>query len=409
MSKFKLRCMTCDKSFEDTPGLYTCNICGPLLGTLEVLYPLETMDIKKDFKPFGSLFQYEELLPVSSHTVIDKFIGGTPLIEFVNVFNLDKLLIKFDGISFSGSYKDRASIIAINKALEEGNNHIFCASTGNAASSLALLSAHTSLETTIFVPSKIPKAKLAQLQVAGATILPIEASYDQVFDIALEIGLSNGWYTRNSAINPYLLEGKKTGAYEIIVQNNYESPDYCFVGVGDGTIISAICKGFHEFFELGLINKIPKVIGVQAEGACTLKKVYDAGEPYIPIAESVDTIADSISVGNPRDVIKACKYLKRNNGLMISVSDYEIIDSIKELAKTTGVFSEPAGAVTLAGLKKLQNEGIIKKSDSVCLIITGNGLKDAEAAKGSLEQRYFTVKEVYEYFNKEVPSESSGI
>ncbi len=400
MPDYKLRCITCKREYKKSKGLYTCNDCGDLLGTLEVIYDFSKSNIKKDFKSYGSMFQFSEFLPVKSHTEIDQYIGGTPLLSFKNIFGLDELLIKFDGISFSGSYKDRASIIAINMAIEEGNKNIFCASTGNAASSLGLLSAHTDLNTYIFVPSKIPKGKLAQLQASGATILAVDLCYDEVFDLSLSIGLKKGWYTRNSAINPFLLEGKKTGAFEIIVQNDYIAPDYVFVGVGDGTIISSLCKGFSEFLELGLINKLPKVIGVQASGSSTLKKVFDNGEPFIPIEEVVHTVADSVSVGNPRDVIKACKYIKENGGKFISVSDDEIINSVLELSKKTGVFAEPAGAISLAGFKKMMDKEEVRRSDSVCLFVTGNGLKDIDALGSSCSTKIYSKEEVEKHFMK---------
>ncbi len=249
------------------------------------------------------------------------------------------------------------------------------------------------MKTTIFVPETIPEGKLAQLTVAGANVFPIKASYDDVFDLSLKIGLKNGWYTRNSAINPYLLEGKKTGAFEIIVQNDYQSPDYVFVGVGDGTIISALCKGFDEFCKLGLIDQVPTVIGVQAEGASTLKKVFDSG---VELTEEVSTIADSISVGKPRDVIKACHYLKQNGGYFISVTDEEIVSSINLLARETGVFAEPAGAVPLAGLLKSN----IDAKKLVCLVVTGNGLKDTSNVKVK-DVKTYSVDEVVAYFGKE--------
>lgn len=390
---YVLRCITCKTEYMPKSGLYTCEKCGQLHGTLEVIYPLSSIKLEKNFSKKAGLFQFEKLLPVKSHTVIDEHIGGTPLFKF-SKFGYKNLLIKYDGMNMSASYKDRASIMAINKAIEEGNDHIFCASTGNAASSLALLNAHTEIKTTIFVPSTIPKGKLAQLLSAGAEIYPIDASYDEVFDLSLEIGLEQGWYTRNSAINPYLLEGKKTGAYEIIVQNDYKTPDYVFVGVGDGTIISGLCKGFKEFYELKLIDRLPKIIGVQAEGASTLTKVFKGN--HQPIIEDVSTIADSISVGNPRDVIKACHYLNDVDGDMICVSDDEIIQSIELLSSETGVFSEPAGAVALAGLLKMD----VEKEKTVCLVVTGNGLKDTSQIKVS-EVKSYTIEDVYDHFRKE--------
>lgn len=392
---YKLKCITCGNEYKPTSTRYTCDDCGDLLGTLEVIYDFSKLNIKKNFSKNKGIFQFKDLLPVESHTVLDEHIGATPLLKFDGLLGLDQLLIKYDGISFSSSYKDRASIIAVNKAIEHGFDTIYCASTGNAASSLALISAHTNLKTYIFVPSTIPKGKLTQLLVAGANVIPVNTSYDKVFDLSIDIGMKKGWYCRNSAINPYLLEGKKTGAYEIIVQNDYISPDYCLVGVGDGTVISSLCKGFTEFYELGIIDKIPKVIGVQAENASTLKKVFDKGEPFTPISEEANTIADSISVGNPRDVIKACKYVKRTGGYFISVSDKEILSGIKELAKSTGVFAEPAGAVSFAGLKKMLSTGEVTTKNSVCIVVTGNGLKDIDAVSNNINTPFYEIDDVY--------------
>jgi threonine synthase len=391
---YTLRCISCGRIYEPRKDLYTCEDCGDLYGTLEVIYDYENLKLEKNFDPKGSLFQFGPLLPATSHTEIDHAIGGTPLFKFKGLLGFDELMIKFDGISFSSSYKDRASIIAVNKAIEWGFDTIYCASTGNAASSLALASAGTDLKTYIFVPAAIPKGKLAQLLVAGAQVIPIKTSYDEVFDVSLEIGREKGWYCRHSAINPYLLEGKKTGAYEIIVQNDYIAPDYCFVGVGDGTVISGICKGFQEFYTLGLIDRIPKVIGVQAETAATVKHVFDNGKPYTPIIEEVSTVADSISVGNPRDVIKACKYVEAAEGYFITVTDDEILSSIREMAAKTGIFSEPAGAAPYAGVRKLMNQGDLKATDSVCIIVTGNGLKDTDAVSGNTEVKMYEVDEV---------------
>lgn len=395
MTAYRLKCISCEKEYEPERSLYYCPVCGPLLGTLEVKYDYDSIKIGRDFSKNASITQFSQLLPVNFQTDMDSFVGGTPLIRLKNLFGSDEIMIKFDGVSMSGSYKDRASIIAINKAIEYGFDTIFCASTGNAASSLAILSAHTPLKTYIFVPSTIPKGKLAQLVAAGAIVLPLIGTYDEAFDISMDIGLKKGWYCRNSAINPYLLEGKKTGAYEIIVQNDYKVPDFCFVSVGDGTVVSSLFKGFMEFNRLGLTDRMPKIIGVQAEGASTLKRVFEKGKPYLPVEEAVHTIADSISVGNPRDVIKACKYMDRYEGEFISVSDREILEGIMTLGSTTGVFSEPAGATAFAGYQKMINAGRISSGQSVCLVITGNGLKDINAVENAVNINNYKKEEIY--------------
>ena len=404
MTTYRLRCISCEKDYEPERSLYYCHDCGPLMGTLEVMYDYDAIKIRRNFSRSFSknvgITQFSDLLPVNFQTTMDAYVGGTPLIKLKNLFGSDEIMIKFDGVSMSGSYKDRASIIAINKAIEYGFDTIFCASTGNAASSLAILSAHTKLKTYIFVPSTIPRGKLAQLTAAGAIVLPLKGSYDEAFDISMDIGLKKSWYCRNSAINPYLLEGKKTGAYEIIIQNDYEVPDFCFVSVGDGTVVSSLFKGFMEFNRLGLTDKMPTIIGVQAEGASTLKRVFEKGKPYTPVEETVQTIADSIAVGNPRDVIKACTYMDRYKGELISVSDEEILQGIMTLGSATGVFAEPAGAAAFAGYNKMMLSGRIKPDQSVCLVITGNGLKDIKAVENAVSVNSYKKEEIYNMFEE---------
>lgn len=393
----KLRCVTCGQIMDKAKGLYTCPTCGRLLGTLEVLYDYGALNLKRsDFSPDKGVFQFAALLPVTSHTPIDHAVGATPFLTFKDIFGMKKVMVKYDGTALSASYKDRASVMAMNLAIEEGYDTIYCASTGNAAASLAILTAHSPLKTVIFVPSTIPLGKLAQLQAAGADVCAVEGTYDDAFDLSMEIGFQKGWYCRNSAVNPYLLEGKKTGAYEILVQNNFEAPDFCLVGVGDGTVISALIKGFEEFKKVGLVDRIPRVIGVQAQGASTLKKVFEKGEPFTPIRESVDTIADSISVGAPRDVIKACQYMRRNGGRFVDVTDEAIAEAIFEMSQKTGLFPEPAGAVPLAGLKKCLEEGIITPNDEVVLVVTGNGLKDLRPVQAKVTLKPMNKKAIQE-------------
>ncbi len=402
MSNHILRCITCKKEFDPKPGLYYCVDCGYIMGTLEVIYDYESIKKEsavkeKKFDKKASMYQFDFLLPAKLKSQLDEYVGGTPLYKF-DLLGIKDVLIKYDGSNPSSSYKDRASSIAINRALEEGNDTIFCASTGNAASSLAVLNAHTEMKTSIFVPAAIPAGKLAQLEISGAEVFAVEGTYDEVYDLSLELGLKKGWYCRHAAINPYLLEGKKTGAFEIIIQNDFNIPDYILVGVGDGTVISSLYKGFWEFKEIGLTDKIPKIIGVQAEGIPAIKKVFDKGKPYSTISIHGKTIADSISVGKPRDVIKACTYIDASGGFYITLTDEEILDSITELGKLTGIFAEPAGAVPYGGLKKLIYEEKISKTDTVCLVITGNGLKDIKAVEGVIRTETISTKDLEKRF-----------
>ncbi|MHA1419059.1 MAG: threonine synthase [Candidatus Heimdallarchaeaceae archaeon] len=402
MSNYFLRCITCKKEFDPQPGLYYCEDCGYILGTLEVIYDYETLrdDIllkERIFDKKASMYQFDFLLPTKPKCKFDDHIGGTPLFRF-DLLGIKNVLVKYDGSNPSSSYKDRASSVAINKALDEGNDILFCASTGNAASSLAMLNAHTDMKTYIFVPASIPAGKRAQLEISGAEVMAVEGTYDEVYDASLELGLKKGWYCRHAAINPYLLEGKKTGAFEIIIQNDFNVPDYVLIGVGDGTVVSSLYKGFWEFKEIGLTDKIPIIIGVQAEGIPAIKEVFDKGKPYTPVAIKGNTVADSISVGNPRDVIKACKYIEACNGYFITLTDEEILDAIAELGKETGLFAEPAGVVPYGGLKKLIYEEKINESDTVCLVITGNGLKDVSAVEGLINTESLSFKDLEKRF-----------
>ncbi|MHA1866064.1 MAG: threonine synthase, partial [Candidatus Heimdallarchaeaceae archaeon] len=229
-------------------------------------------------------------------------------------------------------------------------------------------------------------------------VFAVEGTYDEVYDLSLELGLKKGWYCRHAAINPYLLEGKKTGSFEIAVQNDFKVPDYVLVGVGDGTVVSSLYKGFKEFKEIGLIESIPKIIGVQAEGIAAIKHVFDKGEPYTSHPIKGSTVADSISVGTPRDVIKACKYVAESGGYYISVSDEAILNAISELGKETGLFAEPAAAAPYAGLKELIAEEKISREDSVCVVITGNGLKDIKAVEVVISSKSYSKEELLKMF-----------
>ncbi|AKI96690.1 threonine synthase [Kosmotoga pacifica] len=394
MKKFLLRCINCGREYAPDEVEYTCPVCGDRMGTLEVIYDLELLKgavKREDFHPFSlrGIWQFEPLLPVSEGGWRPPLlVGNTPLYDSARLakrYGLNKVYVKDDGRNPTASFKDRASAIAVVKAMEKGYGTIFCASTGNAASSLAGLSAASGLNCYIFVPASAPEAKLTQLQVYGANVVPIDGSYDQAFDISMIIGFEENWYCRNSAINPYLLEGKKTGALELAVQLGWELPDFLFVSVGDGTVLSSFYKGFMDLKGIGLIDKIPTIVGVQAEGADAIIRAYEKGKPFEPDDIQASSVADSISVGKPRDFLKACTYTEKNNGLFVRVSDEEILDSIIELARETGVFAEPAGATAFAGFKNLYHKGFFSQSTSVAIIITGNGLKDLKTPLKVLE------------------------
>ena len=391
-----LTCDQCKSEYEPLANRYVCDKCEPDLGNLTVNY--NVMINKNKFRINESdytHFRYHNLLPISDNYKSLNFpnTGWTPLYSFPELaaeLGISKFLIKDDGKNPSSSYKDRASSICVAKAVELGTKVITAASTGNAASSLALFATIKNITTVIFVPESTPKAKIAQLMIFGAKVFSIKGSYDQAFDLCLEASKRYGWYNRNTGYNPYLLEGKKTGAFELAEQTNFNIPDTVVVSVGDGCIISGLYKGFKEFYDLGLIKKIPKLIGVQAEGSAPLVNAFLKGSV---IAKSIEakTIADSICVGTPRVSVKALQAVKKTNGLFISVTDEQILSSQIELARKTGVFAEPAASAAFAGVKKLANNNKLQSNERVALFITGNGLKDINTIINTQKNRIFQI------------------
>lgn len=383
----KLKCLLCGSEYNPDEVTYTCPKCGND-GILEVIYDYE--EIKKHFSKESlqsnkdySMWRYLPLLPVNDPSKIGPLkVGWTPLYEAKRIredLGIPYLWIKDDGRNPTASLKDRASAIAVVKAQELGKKVVTCASTGNAASSLAGASASVGLKNYIFVPRTAPKAKIAQLLVFGATVLAVKGSYDEAFDLSIKATEKFGWYNRNTAFNPYMVEGKKTVALEIIEQMNFEVPDYVFVSVGDGCIISGVAKGYKDMLSLGFIDKIPKLVAVQAEGC---KPIVDAvnGDGSVKFVKP-DTIADSIAVGIPRNRVMAVRDVKESGGFGVAVSDEEILSAIKYLGSTQGIFAEPAGATGFAGMLKALKEGKISKNDKIVVIVTGNGLKDVESAQ----------------------------
>ena len=386
-----LRCISCGSEYGPNRIDYTCPACGPRRGTLEVVYDLAGLRrrlTRSSFAESGraSMWRYLPILPIDGTEHIQPLrVGWTPVYRFPELaaeFGLKTLLVKDDGQNPTASYKDRASSVVVIKALERSRPVVTCASTGNAASSLAGFAAATPLQTIIFVPQTAPEAKVAQLLVYGARVFLVKGSYDVAYDLAAEAAAAFGWYNRSAAVNPYLVEGKKTGALELAEQLDWSPPDVVFVSVGDGSVISGICKGFAELVALGLIDHAPQVIGVQAEGSAPIASAfadYDGGDVRIEDIEA-STVADSICVGAPRDIVKAVTYVHTNGGRFVTVSDAAILDAISTLARRTGVFAEPAGAAAFAGLRALADAGELA-GRSAAVLITGNGLKDIASAR----------------------------
>ncbi|MFQ5795261.1 MAG: threonine synthase [Candidatus Bipolaricaulia bacterium] len=401
------RCITCGTVYHPGEVQYTCPACGHRRGTLEVVYDYDA--IRAGFSKASlaqdreyTLWRYLPILPIEGRKYIQPLqVGWTPLYRFDRLterYGLGTVYIKDDGRNPTASYKDRASAVAVIDAQERGQKVVTCASTGNAASSLAGFAASTDLKTIIFVSSNAPEAKVAQLLVYGAIVFSVNGNYDQAYDLCMEAAGRYGWYNRNSAINPYLVEGKKTGALEIAEQLNWGIPDRMFVPVGDGSVVSSVYKGFYDLTRLGFIDEIPRIVGVQAGGANPIAKAFERFDGNEVIIEDTtpETVADSISVGKPRDIVKAVTYVSRSGGTFVSVTDEEILNAIKDLARATGVFAEPAAAAAYAGFVQLADAGELGEDERMVVMITGNGLKDIAAARRATGKPYQIAPEINE-------------
>ena len=377
------QCIRCGKTHEATPNLTTCD-CG---GVLEIVYDygyIKTQLTKEQLakREERTMWRYRELLPVEETTGPTPLrVGWSPLYEeprLAGQLGLKRLYIKDDGLNPTGALKDRASAMAVAKAREAGAKVIACASTGNAASSLAGNAAAAGIRTYIFVPSRAPRGKVAQLMTFGATVISVQGSYEETFELSRQAIDKWGWYNRNAAINPYLSEGKKTVGLEIMEQLNWEVPDYIAISVGDGCTIAGLWKGLKDLYHIGFIDRLPRLISAQAEGCCPLNRAIAEGKDWYPMEEN--TMADSIAVGVPRNAEKALAAIRESNGLVVNVSDEEIMAAQQLLGRTCGVFGEPAGVTGTAGVKKLCGQGLIGKDDTVVSVVTGNGLKDVANA-----------------------------
>jgi len=385
-----LRCVLCGAEYAPTEVEYVCPRHGDE-GILDVLYDYNA--IKRDFTrkklandPDSSMWRYAPLLPIRNQVPIASSplasVGGTPLYradQLAGELGLRELYLKDDGRNPTASFKDRASAVAVLKALEGGRDVVTTASSGNAAAALAGMAAAVGLKTVIFVPETAPQAKVAQLLIFGATVLLVKGSYDQAFDLCLAASREFGWYCRNTAYNPYMSEGKKTASLEIVEQLGWRAPDAIFVAVGDGCIIGGLWKGLRDLEALGWLERMPRLFGVQAAGAAALAAAWQRGDedirPVVP-----QTLADSISVGRPRDGIKALRAVRGTGGAFITVTDEEILDAMRVLARRAAVFAEPAGATGYAGLVKAARQGLVGSGDRVVVVVTGNGLKDVRSA-----------------------------
>ena len=383
------RCSLCAAEYPPGAVETTCPRDG---GNLDVVLDIPRLARQLSPAAFAageaSLWRYLPLLPVA-----DPGCAGTPLraAGWTPVFappaltraaGLERLWLKDESRNPTASFKDRASAVVVARALEIGAGTVVTASTGNAGAALAGMAAAAGQPAVILAPRSAPPAKVAQLQVYGARVVLIDGSYDDAFDLSIAAARELGWYCRNTGYNPFTAEGKKTAAYEIweqvLLPAKLERPLCVFVSVGDGNIIAGIHKGFRDLAELGWLEQMPRLFGVQAAGSAAVANAFFAGgETIVPVEAS--TLADSISVDLPRDGLRAVRAMRSTGGRPVVVSDEQILAAIPVLGRA-GIFAEPAAAAAWAGLLAAREQGLVTREDPVLVLSTGSGLKDVRAA-----------------------------
>ena len=370
-----LRCLRCGRRAEYELAAYLCENCGAAAGDPGIL------DVEYDYDAvrhaFGKprreaeradLFRWLPLLPVDGPASVLP-AGDTPLVSaprLAMAFGLRALWLKDETRNPTRALKDRATAIGVARALESGSRAVYCASAGNAAISLAGFAAHAGLDCHVFVPSRASDERLRWLRSFGAHIHVSKGDYDQAFDESEVAGRSEGWYSRNCAFNPFLVEGKKTAAFEVATQLGGTAPDFVVAPVGDGCTLSALGKGFREMRELGEVSNLPRLVGVQAEGVSPLVRRFHNASPAPP----GDTDAASIAVRRPRNALRLLAELEASDGTMIAVPDDAIARAERRLATEAGMVAEFTSAATLAGLERLAEQDTLKGA-TVVLVITG--------------------------------------
>ena len=380
----ELICVKCGTSYP--PGLeYTCPDCG-VEGILAVRYDMERVGASMTLEALAArprdIFRYRELLPLDPQGARPpQPVGWTPIVEaprLAAAYGVRRVLVKDEGRNPTASFKDRASAVGVARALQKGATTIACASTGNAASSLSGMAAGVGLPAIIFVPARAPEPKIAQLRVFGATVFRVNANYDRTWELCQAACARFGWYNRNCAVNPWLVEGKKTAGLEIAEQLGDSVPDWVVVSVGDGCTIAGIAKGLTEMHALGLIPRVPRLLGVQASGARPLMDAFNANTDLVPVEP--ETLADSIAVGHPRNWRRALAAVRSCEGAFVAVEDEAILEAMRQTARLAGVFGEPAGVAAAAGLQEARRLGIVEAAASALVMVTGSGLKDVKSA-----------------------------
>jgi threonine synthase len=380
-----LRCRECGRDYEIAP-VYTCEWC---FGPLEVTYDYDAVAaaVSREQIAAGpaSIWRYADLLPVDRSHAVDLGAGFTPLVRadrLAAALGLGEVWVKNDTLNPTNSFKDRVASVALSKALEFGFKTAACASTGNLANSVAAHAARAGLRSFVFIPSNLERAKVVTTAVYGGNVVAIEGNYDDVNRLCAELAGTYRWAFVNVNVRPFYAEGSKTLAYETAEQLGWETPDHVVVPVASGSLLTKIRKGFDELHRVGLLDRAPRVrvSGAQALGCSPVATAWREGSDTIRPVKP-DTIAKSLAIGNPADGYFALDAVRQTEGGLAAVSDGEVVEGIRLLARTEGIFAETAGGVTVASLKRLAEEGVVVPDERVVLYITGLGLKTLDAVE----------------------------
>lgn len=380
-----IRCISCGAEYDLDEIIYTCKECGSIL-EVEPLRPDVSKDVFECRK--STMWKYKEFMPVDESKIVSLQEGGTPFCKCQKLgekLGVD-LYVKVEGSNPTGSFKDRGMSIGITKATELGVNTVGCASTGNTSASLAAYAARAGMQCIVLLPSgKVALGKLAQAMFHGAKVISIKGNFDEALEAVTGLALQGKLYLLNS-INPFRLEGQKSIGFEIVDDLGWKSPDRIILPVGNAGNISAIWKGVKEFHEAGFIKDLPRMTGIQAEGAAPIAHaVRDKKREIVPV-ENPETIATAIRIGAPVSATKALRAIYESDGLAETVTDDEILSAQKLLARTEGIGIEPASAASIAGLKKLVENGSIDRGEQVVCVVTGHLLKDPNTAINACEK-----------------------
>ncbi len=379
-------CINCKTTYGIDEIVYFCKKCGDILEIKFDYKELAERLIESNWlsKPL-SVWRYRDFMPIHESTkIITLNEGGTGLHRSDRLgaeLGLKNLYVKNEGENPTGSFKDRGMTMGVTKAVELGARHVICASTGNTSASLAAYAARAGIRCTVLIPSgKIAYGKLSQAMIHGAKVLQVRGNFDQALEFVLKLAEKHKNIYLLNSINPFRIEGQKSLGFEICEQLNNQAPDRIVIPVGNAGNISAVWKGLTEFYKLDYIKKLPKMTGIQAAGSAPITQAIKAGSDKIIPVEHPETIATAIRIGAPVSWKKAVNAIRESNGTAETVTDEEILDAQKILARIEGIFVEPASASSIAGLKKLVKSGVIGKDEHVVCITTGHGLKDPDTA-----------------------------